>query len=99
MTGDGGGKIGKYVEPLKTAGFGNREQAGGGQFAVGAAISETDFAHLNQRPEFSFGSVIGRLNAFLFDKQKQPWDVIEQHGGEISHIATGTIQMALAQGE
>ena len=99
MAVDCSGKIGKYVEALKAASFGDGEQPRGRQLTVGTAVSETDFAGLHQGAQFALGAVVGRFNAFLPDKRKQPWDVLEQHCGEISHITSGTVQMAFAQGE
>ena len=59
MAGDCGGKIRDYVAPLDAASFRNREKASGSQFAVAAAVSETDLSRLNQRTQLSFGPVVG----------------------------------------
>ena len=77
MAGKGSGEIGQDAEPLKIAGFGYGQQASRGEFAIGAAIAEADFAPLHASAERSFGGVIGGLDAFVFNKGKEPLDIVE----------------------
>jgi hypothetical protein len=99
MTRNSGGDIGQDVEALQITGFGDSQQASGGQLAGGAAVAEADFAPLHTRAEGSLGAVVGGLNAFVFKECKEPLVVLEKSRREIADFAVGTVQMALGQGD
>ena len=78
MTRNSHGQVGQDIKPLKIADSRNGQQAGRGQFAIGAPVAETDFTPLDASAERSFGAVVGRLHTFVFQKSVQPVVVLEQ---------------------
>ena len=94
-----GREIDQNIEALKITGFGDSQQAGRGQLAVGATVAEADFAPLHPRSERPFGAVVGGLDSFVFEESEQSLIMLEQSRGEIADLAVGTVQMALGQGE
>ena len=87
MSGDGVAKVGENVATLALAGLWHREKASDSQLACGATIAEADLTQLNGDAYGPLGAVVGGLDAPLFEKKKQPLDVFEQNGGEISDFA------------
>lgn len=58
--------------------FQKGHQAGRGQSPSALALAETDFAPLDGSAERSFGALVGRLRAFVFQESVQPVIVLEQ---------------------
>src|SRR5260370_283833 len=99
MTRNGGREISQDVEALNLTSLSDGQQACRGQFAVGAAIAEADFAPLHTRTERSFGAIVGRLDTFEFQESEQPPVVLEKSCGKIADVTVGAVQMPLGQGE
>ena len=78
MTGKGGREISQEVELLQFTGFRDRQQASCGQLAGGTAIPKADFSPLHTGAQGSFGTIVGGLDAFLFEKREQPLVMLEQ---------------------
>lgn len=78
-------------------GLGDGQQAGRGQFAVGAAVAEADLAPLHPRAQRPLRAVIGRLDTVVFEEREEPFVMHEQSGGEIADLAVGAVEMALGQ--
>jgi hypothetical protein len=76
---------------LKVAGLGDGQQAKGGQFAIGAAVTETDLAPLHAGAEGTFNAVIGGLYAVVFQESKEPVVMLEQSRGEIADLARKSV--------
>jgi hypothetical protein len=57
---------------LELTGFGNGQQASRGQLAGSTAIPKADFSPLHTGAQGSFGTVVGGLDTFLFEKSEQP---------------------------
>jgi len=55
---------------LELTGFGNGQQASRGQLAGSTAIPEADFSPLHTGAQGSFGTVVGGLHPFLFEKSE-----------------------------
>jgi hypothetical protein len=76
---------------LELTGFGNGQQASRGQLAGSTAIPEADFSPLHTGAQGPFGTVVGGLDTFLFQKREQPLIMLEQSPSEIPDLAMGTI--------
>jgi hypothetical protein len=70
MAANRGREISHDVELLQLTGFSHSEQASRGQLACGTAIPETDFSPLHTCAQGSFGTVVGGLHPFLFEKSE-----------------------------
>src|SRR5438128_1765379 len=93
------GEIGENVEALQVAGFRDSQQARCRQFAIGAAIAETDLAPLHAGTEGTFHAVVGGLYTFVFQESIEPVVVLEKSRGEIEDFAVRAVQMPLRQCE
>ena len=61
-------KVTQYVPLLPLASLSDREQAGSGDFAIAAAVAETDLAPLYGSAQDPFGYIVGRLHSLYFQK-------------------------------
>jgi len=61
-------EVSQHVALLPFAGLCDGEQAGSGDFAVAAAVAETDLAPLDSRAQDPLCYVVGRLHSFLFQE-------------------------------
>jgi hypothetical protein len=95
----GSGEVSQYVALLPLASLSDRKQAGRGDFAVAAAVAETDLAPLDGRAQNAFDYVIGRLHSLLFQKREQPFEVNEQRRRQVAHLAVRILQVRLRQRE
>lgn len=75
------------------------EQSGDGDFAFGAAASETDFAPLHGAPKRAFRRVIGGLNALLTGKREESFETGQQRIGRITHILVVAAGVAIGKVE
>ena len=92
-------EITQNVTPLPFAGLSDSEQAGSGDFAVAAAVAETDLPPLDGRAQDSFAYIVGRFHLLVFQKREQPFEVNEQRRSHVAHLAVGIIQVRLRQRE
>ena len=99
MPGDCGGQIFKRVAPMHAASLRNGEEAGGGQFAIRAAIAETDLAPLHARSQSPLRAVVGGLHARMFEKGEQPLGMFKQSPRKVLDLSVRTVQVILSQNE
>ena len=59
------------VAALHEAGAGDGEEACGGHLSLGALVAETDFAPDDRVAQRTFGTVVGRFDAGMFEEGKQ----------------------------
>jgi hypothetical protein len=90
-------EIGESVHSLEITSLGDSQQASSGQLTRGTAVAEANLAPLHTRAKGPFRRVVGRLNAFFFQKYKEPLIVLEQGGGQIADLAVLAIQVPLSQ--
>jgi hypothetical protein len=99
VTGNRGGEVCQDIEALKVTGFSDGQQASRGQLPLGAAVTEADFAPLHTGAERSFGTIIGGLDAFLFQEGKQALVAFEKSDGQIANLAMRAVQVPFGQFE
>src|ERR1017187_337896 len=71
MAAYGIGEVAQYVALLPLASLRDSEQAGSGDFAVAAAVAETDLAPLDGGAQDPLRYIVGRLHSLTFQKREQ----------------------------
>ena len=69
---NGNREINQDVELLQFTGSRDCQQASRCQLASGTAVPEADFSPLHTGAQRSFGTIVSRFDAFVFEKSEQP---------------------------